>query len=86
MSNNLGVSCVELNEINYTTHWAKHSNDSPLAVNALPIPPFVVFTNWTVRYGNESILYYKYCGPFILLLKSFAEYMNREYVLKLNLY
>ena len=48
MSNNLGVSCVELNEINYTTHWAKQTNDSPLALLISPIPPFIVYTNWTV--------------------------------------
>ena len=78
----MNTNCVELNELNDTTVWTNNSRDSPLNALLIGFPVLSAYNEWTVMSGNESILYYRYCGPLIMLLKLIAEYINREYVLK----
>jgi len=70
--------CVSVNEINDTTVWTNNTSDSPLEALLGAFPVLSTYNEWTVMSGNESILYYQYCGPLIMLLKTFAEYINRE--------
>ena len=81
MSNKLLHSyCFKLNSINYTTQWAINSSESPLSAYIMPVPALISYKERTVMSSNESIIYFEYCGPFVMLLKAFAEYINREYV------
>ena len=73
-------TCVSLNTINETTNWAKNSTITPMYAVSFAFPPFLTYemlkeVNLT---EDNSIIYYKYCGPLLLLLKTFAEYSNIE--------
>ena len=71
-------SCVELNSVNDTTDWALNATDSPYDVYAISMPPFLSYKELDVYMsGNTSILYYRYCGPLLVLMKVFAKYIIR---------
>jgi len=68
--------CVHLNSINDTVFWGNNSTNDAIIVQPAMWPPFVIYEEESKAAGNSSILYYKYCGPMIVLLKYFAKYIN----------
>ena len=65
---NSNKSCVTLNELETTSKWAVNSTEPALNFNVLMFPPLLSYTDWHITRDNTSLLYYQFCGPFIVLL------------------
>ena len=71
-------SCITLNSLKNTTDLAINSTSEPISTLVMYYPPYLLYTDWEIKEVNKSILYYQFCGPLIVLLKSFAKHINTE--------
>ena len=72
--------CVTLNTINDTTNWAKNSGNTILNIMPVVFPPLLTYEELKIINisDDDAIIHYRYCGPMIILLKSFAQFINNE--------
>ena len=68
-------SCVTLNSINDTTNWNNASDGDPINIYPIVFPPLLTYTEQDMTNGT---IRYTYCGSLIILMKTFAQYINRE--------
>ena len=78
MSYNSNKSCVTLNEFDIITKWTLNSTEPALNFNTLMYPPLLTYTDWHITNNNTSLLYYQFCGPLIVLLRTYAQRINTE--------
>ncbi|CAG2102210.1 unnamed protein product [Medioppia subpectinata] len=65
------------------TDWAFNATKKPLEALMSVYPPLLTYNEWeTVSGDNTSVLYYQYCGPFILLLRTLSSYIDTNFVIK----
>ena len=79
-------TCVTLNSMQSVTNWAINATASPIYVYPISWPPFLTYKEWEINHeNNETIVYYQYCGPFILLLRALAQQINIEFRLPVHI-
>ena len=78
MSFGKNESCLTLNSRQTVTNLTNNSSGPPLFILAFFLPPYLDYTDWEIAEQNSSVLYYQFCGPFIVLMRCFAEYINTE--------
>lgn len=76
---NIHNNCVNLTSNNDIVFWGNNSTHMIIHVQPVMWPPFVSYEEKIVKLNNSSILYYKWCGPLILMLNIFAKRMNAKY-------
>ena len=77
-------SCITLNPYHNTTDWVTNATNSPIDVILIVYPPLLSYREWEVNttgqgVNNNTLLYYEYCGPFVVLMKAFAQYIGTKY-------
>lgn len=70
--------CIELNSVNDSTDLFPNSSLRPLNLFSVSLPPLLTYSDREVMVDNETVLYYSFCGPLVLLMKTLAQYMKIE--------
>ena len=81
MQNLINNNCVNLSSENQTVYWGNNSPELTLQIQPIIMPPIVTYTEQLHTTGNYSILYYQWCGPFMLIIKELAKRVNAKYIL-----
>ena len=74
----MNKSCLTLNSLQNTTQLAVNSTADPIDVLAAFFPPLLTYADWVITENNNSILFYQFCGPLVVLMKTFAKFVNKE--------
>ncbi len=70
--------CISLNSINDTVFWANTPTNYTIEVQPFMWPPLLTYKEEVIETNNTSIIFYRLCGPLVVLLRLFAKFINAK--------